>query len=37
MTDDEVLGGVNFASGGAGLLNETGIYFVTNASLLLRE
>ncbi|XBH98950.1 hypothetical protein VPH35_128390 [Triticum aestivum] len=28
MTDDEVLGGVNFASGGAGLLNETGIYFV---------
>jgi hypothetical protein len=29
MTDDEVLGGVNFASGGAGLLNETGIYFVS--------
>uniref|UniRef100_A0A453RAL6 GDSL esterase/lipase n=1 Tax=Aegilops tauschii subsp. strangulata TaxID=200361 RepID=A0A453RAL6_AEGTS len=28
MTDDEVLSGVNFASGGAGLLNETGIYFV---------
>ncbi|CAM0913893.1 unnamed protein product [Alopecurus aequalis] len=28
MTDDAVLGGVNFASGGAGLLNETGIYFV---------
>lgn len=30
MTDDEVLGGVNFASGGAGLLNETGIYFVSH-------
>jgi hypothetical protein len=29
MTDDAVLGGVNFASGGAGLLNETGIYFVS--------
>uniref|UniRef100_A0ACD5V9U5 Uncharacterized protein n=1 Tax=Avena sativa TaxID=4498 RepID=A0ACD5V9U5_AVESA len=28
MTDDAVLSGVNFASGGAGLLNETGIYFV---------
>ncbi|KAL6606977.1 hypothetical protein ACP70R_042630 [Stipagrostis hirtigluma subsp. patula] len=28
MTDDEVLGGVNFASGGAGILNETGLYFV---------
>ncbi|TVU11791.1 hypothetical protein EJB05_45395, partial [Eragrostis curvula] len=28
MTDDEVLSGVNFASGGAGLLNETGIYFI---------
>ena len=38
MTDDEVLGGVNFASGGAGLLNETGIYFVSyryDASLLI--
>jgi hypothetical protein len=30
MTDDAVLGGVNFASGGAGLLNETGIYFVSD-------
>jgi hypothetical protein len=29
MTDDEVLSGVNFASGGAGILNETGIYFVS--------
>jgi hypothetical protein len=34
MTDDEVLSGVNFASGGAGLLNETGIYFVSNKYLL---
>ncbi|CAM0944346.1 unnamed protein product [Alopecurus aequalis] len=28
MADDELLGGVNFASGGAGILNETGVYFV---------
>ncbi|KAJ4732942.1 GDSL esterase/lipase [Rhynchospora pubera] len=28
MTDDAILEGVNFASGGAGILNETGIYFV---------
>ncbi|GJN00118.1 hypothetical protein PR202_ga17281 [Eleusine coracana subsp. coracana] len=28
MTDDAVLSGVNFASGGAGILNETGLYFV---------
>ncbi|KAL5212799.1 hypothetical protein ABZP36_023646 [Zizania latifolia] len=28
MADDDVLGGVNFASGGAGILNETGVYFV---------
>ncbi|EAY87416.1 hypothetical protein OsI_08823 [Oryza sativa Indica Group] len=28
MVDDDVLGGVNFASGGAGILNETGVYFV---------
>lgn len=26
--DDEILHGVNYASGGAGILNETGIYFV---------
>jgi hypothetical protein len=29
MTDDAILHGVNFASGGAGILNETGIYFVS--------
>jgi hypothetical protein len=29
MVDDDVLGGVNFASGGAGILNETGVYFVS--------
>ncbi|KAF3331532.1 GDSL esterase/lipase [Carex littledalei] len=28
MTDNAILQGVNFASGGAGILNETGIYFV---------
>ncbi|RWW25103.1 hypothetical protein GW17_00010557 [Ensete ventricosum] len=28
MNDDAILGGVNYASGGAGILNETGIYFV---------
>lgn len=28
MTGKDVLGGVNFASGGAGILNETGVYFV---------
>ncbi|XP_015689203.1 GDSL esterase/lipase At5g37690-like [Oryza brachyantha] len=28
LTSDDVLGGVNFASGGAGILNETGVYFV---------
>ena len=34
---DDVLGGVNFASGGAGILNETGVYFVRRhaASLIL--
>lgn len=30
MNDEEVLGGVNYASGGAGILNETGAYFVIN-------
>ncbi|WVZ73774.1 hypothetical protein U9M48_022050 [Paspalum notatum var. saurae] len=28
MTGKDVLGGINFASGGAGILNETGVYFV---------
>ncbi|KAJ3694835.1 hypothetical protein LUZ60_000212 [Juncus effusus] len=28
MTDDKILQGINFASGGAGILNETGLYFV---------
>lgn len=28
VDDDGILGGVNFASGGAGILNETGVYFV---------
>jgi hypothetical protein len=27
--DDDFLTGVNFASGGAGILNETGVYFVS--------
>lgn len=29
VDDDGILGGVNFASGGAGILNETGVYFVS--------
>lgn len=28
QNDDAVLQGVNYASGGAGILNETGLYFV---------
>ncbi|KAL6633595.1 hypothetical protein ACP70R_026266 [Stipagrostis hirtigluma subsp. patula] len=28
LTGNEVLRGINFASGGAGILNETGVYFV---------
>ena len=28
MNDDAILQGVNYASGGAGILNETGFYFV---------
>ncbi|KAE8805336.1 GDSL esterase/lipase [Hordeum vulgare] len=28
LADDDFLDGVNFASGGAGILNETGVYFV---------
>lgn len=27
-TDDLILKGVNYASGGAGILNDTGLYFV---------
>lgn len=34
MTDDAVLGGVNFASGGSGFLNETGIYFVSDQAMM---
>lgn len=30
MADDDFLAGVNFASGGAGILNETGVYFVSH-------
>lgn len=30
MNDEAILGGVNYASGGAGILNETGAYFVIN-------
>ncbi|WOL08816.1 GDSL esterase/lipase [Canna indica] len=32
MDDDAILEGVNYASGGAGILNETGIYFVQKLS-----
>ncbi|XP_020587229.1 GDSL esterase/lipase At5g37690 [Phalaenopsis equestris] len=32
LDDDEILHGVNYASGGAGILNETGIYFVEKLS-----
>lgn len=28
QNDDAYLSGINYASGGAGILNETGIYFV---------
>ena len=35
MTGKDVLGGVNFASGGAGILNETGVYFVRRVAALL--
>lgn len=31
--DDALLKGVNYASGGAGILNETGLYFVIFISL----
>jgi hypothetical protein len=32
MYGKDVLGGINFASGGAGILNETGVYFVRHAA-----
>ncbi|XP_008809415.2 GDSL esterase/lipase At5g37690 [Phoenix dactylifera] len=32
MNDDAILRGVNFASGGAGILNETGLYFIQKLS-----
>ncbi|KAG0456148.1 hypothetical protein HPP92_023936 [Vanilla planifolia] len=32
MKDDEILNGANFASGGAGILNETGVYFIEKLS-----
>ncbi|CAN1123560.1 GDSL esterase/lipase At5g37690 [Linum perenne] len=32
-TDDKLLKGVNYASGGAGILNETGLYFVQRLTL----
>ncbi|CAL9211467.1 GDSL esterase/lipase At5g37690-like [Musa acuminata AAA Group] len=32
MNDDAILRGVNYASGGAGILNETGIYFIQKLS-----
>ncbi|KAL0921581.1 hypothetical protein M5K25_008667 [Dendrobium thyrsiflorum] len=32
LEGDEILHGVNYASGGAGILNETGIYFVEKLS-----
>ncbi|KAK6150314.1 hypothetical protein DH2020_015246 [Rehmannia glutinosa] len=31
-TDDAILKGVNYASGGAGILNETGLYFIERLS-----
>ncbi|KAF9664082.1 hypothetical protein SADUNF_Sadunf17G0119200 [Salix dunnii] len=32
MNDDALLTGVNYASGGAGILNETGLYFIQRLS-----
>ncbi|KAG1334146.1 GDSL esterase/lipase [Cocos nucifera] len=32
MDDDAILHGINYASGGAGILNETGVYFVQKLS-----
>ncbi|WOK91927.1 GDSL esterase/lipase [Canna indica] len=32
MNDDAILQGVNYASGGAGILNETGLYFIQKLS-----
>lgn len=37
LAGKDVLGGVNFASGGAGILNETGVYFVRHESLWLSD
>lgn len=34
---DKLLQGVNYASGGAGILNETGLYFVISHSNTYRE
>ena len=34
--DDALLNGVNYASGGAGILNDTGLYFVIFFSFLFR-
>lgn len=34
INDDAILRGVNYASGGAGILNDTGLYFVCSFSLL---
>ena len=34
-TDDAILKGVNYASGGAGILNDTGLYFVISIPLVL--
>ncbi|XP_058108248.1 GDSL esterase/lipase At5g37690 [Magnolia sinica] len=31
-SDDAILGGVNYASGGAGILNDTGLYFIQRLS-----
>ncbi|WOG93874.1 hypothetical protein DCAR_0313162 [Daucus carota subsp. sativus] len=34
LNDDAILKGVNYASGGAGILNDTGIYFISSFNLL---
>lgn len=33
--DDAILKGVNYASGGAGILNDTGLYFVLNRIFII--
>lgn len=35
--DDAILKGVNYASGGAGILNDTGLYFVIYLLLFLNS